>query len=354
MNITSNTTFRHSDDNLVSLFWCDSGNTGYIEMTGRFMFIIVMFKRSNAEWLKCSIISINNLFSSRQHSGITFKLFQPYRRRNVGHIALIPCTNNIIFPSAKLCFSKSIFWLTVHAKQLKFVIDILITHAIDYTPCQRSAFSSRKVLDSMKAEARKIRNTANHLSMPFCAKSMSCIGTYSDSAKCLLHIIWLPEHILFTLNNLKNTFIITRHTAEINRDYRLCLFGNCGFHRIIVHLKAVFLRINHYDSCTHMINHRCWCRICICRHDNLITFANTEYAQSHFCTSSLRIEANTSIRTDPFSNLFFKFFCSRASGNPAGAKRICNFAYFGFRNIRKTKRNFFCTFWHLFSSSCFR
>ena len=93
--------------------------------------------------------------------------------------------------------------------------------------------------------------------------------------------------MFFTLDDLKNAVVVTRYAAEINWNDNLGSFSNSGFHGIVIHFRVIFLRIDHDDFRTDVINDRGGRRICISRHDNFVTFANTEYVQCHFRAGGL-------------------------------------------------------------------
>ena len=72
-----------------------------------------MRKRDDAHRPKGCIIFFNDCSSALQHIGVTLQLFEANGGGNIGHVALVISTHNIVFPCTKLCFRKRILGLTV-------------------------------------------------------------------------------------------------------------------------------------------------------------------------------------------------------------------------------------------------
>ena len=126
VDIAGNIRLCHLYDNLVSLLGRNAGNARYVQMPRRIMFVIIMIKGLHAERSECSIIATDDLSASFEHVRIALKLLQANCGCDIGHIALIPCADNIVFPCAELCLSEGILRLTVQTEQLQTVIKIII------------------------------------------------------------------------------------------------------------------------------------------------------------------------------------------------------------------------------------
>ena len=85
----------------------------------------------------------------------------------------------------------------------------------------------------------------------------------------------------------------------------------------------------------------------ICRHNHLITLADTQQSQRHFSTSRLRVQAHTVrilhilrfIYANILGNNLLQLLCTRPGGNPTRENRLLNFFCLSLRHIRRRKRN---------------
>ena len=159
----------------------------------------------------------------------------------------------------------------MQGKEHVIFIDFLVINSVDVSPDNCSAFCCGKVLNSMEGKCSKVSDFAAHFSVTSCTKCMCCIRYDCNSSQSLLDFIvrWSEERF-FLFDNLENSVIVTDNTSNINRNHCLCLFGNCCFQCIVVHLIAVFLTIDQYQFCSNMADNACRCGIGVRTGDNLI------------------------------------------------------------------------------------
>ena len=164
------------------------------------MIFSIVIKHRYIQIGKCSIHSLYHCTTTSQHLWIAFKLNQSKCCHNIGHVTLVPWTNNIVFPSTKFCFGKCILVLTMQTKQLaqtiqEFIpslalnkwhrtstVNLLSLHLFvteRKIPSDSTTFSRSKVLHCMERERTEIGNLSSHLTMPLATESMSAVSTNS-------------------------------------------------------------------------------------------------------------------------------------------------------------------------------
>ena len=98
MHIAGNAALRHFGDDVASLLIGRVRNANDVQVTGGSKILTVMNKVLHAEFIAHRVVLCDNLLSSGKQAGVSVELTETDCRRDVGHIALVPRADDIIFP----------------------------------------------------------------------------------------------------------------------------------------------------------------------------------------------------------------------------------------------------------------
>ena len=59
-----------------------------------------MLKDLNAKRLERDVIALDQLPATTEHLGVAFELGETYAGHDVGHVAFIPCADDVILPAS--------------------------------------------------------------------------------------------------------------------------------------------------------------------------------------------------------------------------------------------------------------
>ena len=189
--VSSNTAFRHLFDDMVPCIGVDVRNTHQVQMVGTVHVRRVMDQMADLQLIAHRIVLVYYLSPALDKPRITVQLAKAYRGHYVRHVALVPGTDDIVFPGAELGLGKRILVLSVQRQELEHLVDLSVFYSADRKPGAGSAFCSRKVLYCMEREARKVRNgpavlllSAEHSGS---AQAVSAVCYYRNSAQRSLY-----------------------------------------------------------------------------------------------------------------------------------------------------------------------
>ena len=81
-----------------------------------------MLQNSHRQILQCRIIRLDDMPTTLQHPLITLQLSQANASHDVGHVALVPRANHVVFPGAQLGLGQCVLVLSVQGVQLRKTI----------------------------------------------------------------------------------------------------------------------------------------------------------------------------------------------------------------------------------------
>ena len=77
----------------------------------------------------------------------------------------------------------------IKREQLQLLVDVGVIDALNGTPRQRTALSSRQIFNCVEGEGREVGNGAYHNPFSGSTEGMGCVGHDCHSAKGLLDIV---------------------------------------------------------------------------------------------------------------------------------------------------------------------
>ena len=335
MDVGSNATFRHSDDDRVALRLSDSQHPRQVQMTAGTIRITIMAQYLYAAIPQRLIVISYQLPPSCQQSGITLHLHQTDSSHDIRHVAFVIGSDDVILPPAELCFRQSIFALSMQRHQLKLFIKPLVRYTRNRPPSQRPSLRSREILDGMKREAGKIRDFTAHLSLPGSPESMGSIRQYDNSAESFLQNTLRSKQGPLVLDHREYLCIITRNTGKVHRNDYFSPLGD-GFRKtVIIHLVSIPYCIDKHYPRPYVTHDAGRCGISVCRSNNFITRLDAQNPQNQFHTCRSRVQAHGPARTAKRSYLSLQLFRTRPRCNPSGTQGLRHLNYLLLSDVRR-------------------
>ena len=143
-------------DEFVSFFGIYAGDPDQIEMVAAVHTREVVIQVLEAEFVADLVVAGDDLLSALQKAGIAIQLAQSYGCHDIGHVAFIPGSNDVIFPGASFCLSQGILVLAMERQKHIELIDFAVINAFQGLPGAGSAFRRGEVLDGMEREGGEV------------------------------------------------------------------------------------------------------------------------------------------------------------------------------------------------------
>lgn len=109
-----------------------------------------MIQNLDSHRLQSFVILRNHSLSLLKQFRISVKLGKSNCCSNVRHVALVPGTNDVVFPGSELCLRKGILALPMKGIELKPVVEFFVINTIIMVPENRTTLSCCEVLDSVE------------------------------------------------------------------------------------------------------------------------------------------------------------------------------------------------------------
>ena len=198
------------------------------------------------------------------------------------------------------------------------MINFFVIETLDIPPRERAALRRGKILYGVKGKCGKVRYAAYGLTVPNCAKGVCSVRKDDNPSYRLLQVVGGFEKLFFIVYDFENPVVVAGDTRKVHGDDRFGLFGDSRLQLVVVHFKAVLLRIDKDDFRAYVVNNRRRCGICVSRGYNLVALTYPEKAESHFCTRCLGIQTHGAVDSAKCGNLPFKLFGFGSRSYPAG------------------------------------
>ena len=126
----------------------------------------------------------------------------------------------------------------------------------------------------MKRECGKVGNGSHFFAVPFCTKGVCGVSADGHSAQGMLDVVGRLVDRAFVLHDLHEAVIFAWNTSQVHRNDGFGIRCDGCLEGIIIHFEAVGLYINKDEFGTHVAYDGGRSRVCVCRYDNFIAFAN--------------------------------------------------------------------------------
>ena len=201
VHIGGNAPLGHLRHHMVSLFTGLAQQPYHIQMMRTAMMGVLVVHQGHGQIFQSLVVASHHLLSALQHLGIALQLHQANGSHDIGHVALIPRPDDVVFPSAELRLGQSVLVLSMQGEQLRQSVEQLVPRlalslrhgghivyvgghhfiAKRQIPGHSPTLGRGEVLHGMEAERAEIANLASHLPLAHATQGMGTVGRHDDT-----------------------------------------------------------------------------------------------------------------------------------------------------------------------------
>ena len=240
----------------VAVRFVEAGDAHEVEVVRAVHRRRVVAEMPEAKFVAQLVVALDNLCAPGEHGGVAVELAKPDGGHDVRHVALVPGSDDVVFPGAELGLGEGVLALAVEREQLVGVVDFRVVDAGDGSPGRGAALGGGEVLDRVEREAGEVRDGAavpsRTIENPRCPEGMCAVrhdGDATDgrlnsrgevSQECPIRLRRNKQRPP-TLHGLEEPAVVADAAAEVHGDDGLGARGDCRLQRIIIHLRHLCL-----------------------------------------------------------------------------------------------------------------
>ena len=152
VNICGNAHFCHLHDDLLPLGFIDAGDPGDVQMTGAAEVFALVGQVHHAQLVADGVVLLDDVMTALHQAFVAIELLEADGGHDVGHVALVPGSDDVVLPGAHLGLCQGVLALAVEAVELVLVVHLLVVDAGDIPPGGGAALGCGEVFPSLVIE----------------------------------------------------------------------------------------------------------------------------------------------------------------------------------------------------------
>lgn len=126
VHVGGDVAFGHLLDDAVGLFAGLAQQAHQVEVMGGAVVGPLMVEDCHGQAFQCGVVSFHNLIPAFQQFGVALHLSQSQGGHDVGHVALVPGSYDVVFPGAELGLGQCVLVLPVEGEKLRDAVKQLV------------------------------------------------------------------------------------------------------------------------------------------------------------------------------------------------------------------------------------